>query len=116
MQDICGRCGRELRSLRSRKLGFGETCWRKMRAAVAVLRSEIDEQKIGAFTPKQIDSAEEIIEIGGVVHVGDDTFQMISTDGLALFTTTLFTCNCEAGERGTECYHQAAALIFSAAL
>lgn len=84
-----------------------------MRAVIALLRAEHERELIGAFKPHQIDSAEELIEVGGVVgHVGDDRFEMISTDGLALYTASLFSCNCPAGERGEECYHQAAVVIF----
>lgn len=116
MQDICRRCGRRLTSHRSRKLGFGEECWRRMRAAIAVLRSEIEDQKIGAFTPRQVESATELISDGGIAYVGDFSFQTVSTDGTARYTTSLFDCTCPAGERGEECYHQAAVLIFEAAL
>ena len=27
--SVCLRCGRKLKSPKSRELGFGETCWRK---------------------------------------------------------------------------------------
>lgn len=114
--DICGRCGRKLSSARSRKLGFGEECWRRMRAAVAALRLEVRENKIGAFKPHQIDSALELISDGGVAHIGDYVFETVSLDGLERYATTIFECTCPTGERGDSCYHQAAVLVFEAAL
>lgn len=111
MQDICGRCGRRLTSLRSRKLGFGEECWRRMRAAISALRAEVEGRKIGAFTPRQIDSAEELVADGGIAHLGDYRFEVISSDGTERYTATLLECTCPAGERGEECYHQVATMI-----
>lgn len=116
MQDICGRCGRKLTSVRSRKLGFGEMCWRRMRAVIVELRAEIEYQKIGAFTSRQIESAIELIEDGGIAYLGDFSFEVVSTDGDSRYTASLFDCTCPAGERGEECYHQAAVSIFEGAL
>lgn len=116
MQDICRRCGRKLTSHRSRKLGFGEECWRRMRAAIAVLRFEVEYQKIGAFTSRQIDSAEELVADGGIAYLGDYSFETVSTDGSTRYKTSLFNCTCPAGERGEECYHQASVLIFESVL
>lgn len=114
--DICKRCGRKLTSVRSRKLGFGEECWRRMRAAVAVLRLEAQENKIGAFRPHQIDSALELVVDGGIAHIGDYVFETVSSNGLERYATTLFECTCLSGERGESCYHQAAVLVFGAVI
>lgn len=116
MNEVCGRCGRRLTSARSRKLGFGEMCWRRMRAAVAELRAEVEAGKIGAFLPHQITSAQELIDDGGVAYVGDYSFVTISTDGTERYTTSIFDCTCPAGERGESCYHQAAVVILEAVL
>lgn len=82
-----------------------------MRAVIALLRAEHERELIGAFKPHQIDSAEELIELGGVVYADDYSFTVLSTDGLERYTASLFSCNCPAGERGEECYHQAAVVI-----
>lgn len=114
MSEVCGRCGRSLSSVRSRKLGFGEECWRKMRALIASLRAERERELIGAFADHQIDSALELIADGGIAHIGDYVFITVSTDGVDRYTTTGFECSCPAGLRGDDCYHQAAALVFQA--
>lgn len=115
MSDVCGRCGRTLTGRRSRKLGFGEECWRRMRAVAAQLRAEHERELIGAFAEHQVDSALELIADGGIAHIGDYVFITISSDGLDRYTTTGYECSCPAGLRGDDCYHQAAALAFQAA-
>ena len=114
MSEVCRRCGRKLSSVRSRKLGFGEECWRKMRALITSLRAEREHELIGAFAEHQIDSALELIADGGIAHIGDYVFITVSTDGVDRYTTTGFECSCPAGLRGDDCYHQAAALVFQA--
>lgn len=116
MSNVCGRCGRKLSSATSQARGYGEECWRKVRAAVVALHDERERGLIGAFGERQIDAAEETIELGAIVHVGDYTFEILSTDGLTLYTCTIFTCNCPAGERNESCYHQASAVLLQAAV
>lgn len=111
MLDVCKRCGRKLSSHRSMKLGYGEECWRKMRAVAASIRNEHERGLIGAFTDRQIDSAVELITDGAIVHIGDDIFVAVSTDGAEQYCCTIFECTCPAGERDLNCYHQAAALV-----
>lgn len=115
MSDVCGRCGRTLTGHRSRKLGFGEECWRKMRVAVASLRAERERELIGAFAEHQIDSALELIADGGIAYLGDYTFEVVSTSGQERYHTSGFDCTCPRGERGDDCYHQAAVIVFEAA-
>lgn len=116
MSNVCGRCGRKLSSLESQARGYGETCWRKVNATAAVLYGERKRGLIGAFGERQIDAAVETVELGAIVHVGDDKFVILSTDGLTLYTSTIFTCNCPAGERNESCYHQASAVLLQAAV
>lgn len=116
MSSMCGRCGRKLSSVKSQARGYGEECWRKVRATAANLYDERERGLIGAFTERQIDSAVEAVELGAIVHTGNYTFQILSTDGYALYTTTIFTCNCPAGERNESCYHQASAVLLQAAV
>lgn len=115
MQDACRRCWRKLTSPRSRKLGFGEECWRRMRASAAAIRAEHERNLIRSFTERQVESALELITDGAIVHIGEDVFEVVSTDGTEHYRCTIFECTCPAGERDVNCYHQAAALVFQAA-
>ena len=114
MFTVCGRCARALRSSRSRKLGFGEECWRKMRATARVIRDEY-RRGLSSFTGRQVDAALELITDGGIVHIGDYTFTSVSTDGSEQYVCTGFECTCPAGERDVNCYHQLAAIVLQGA-
>lgn len=86
-----------------------------MRVVAAEVRDEYARGLIGAFTDRQVDSAEEAIELGAAVHIGNFRFEVLSTDGSTLYTSTIFTCTCPAGERNENCYHQVVAAILQGA-
>jgi hypothetical protein len=100
--NTCGRCGRPLRSARSRKLGFGEACWTKV---LAELRAGED-----VFSARQLGDAREVIEQGGVIYYRRGVYMVVSTDGTQVHRTTRDRCTCWAGLAGRLCYHTAAAV------
>lgn len=107
MTDTCGRCGRKITSSRSRKLGYGQECWTKIRAAVALVRND--------YTARQIEQARELIADRGIVHLRRNVFLTVSTDGTEIHRTAPQACNCIAGLRSIHCYHTAAVKMLMAA-
>lgn len=83
-----------------------------MRASATAIRAEYARGVSRAFTDQQVESALELITDGGIVHVGDDVFEVVSTDGTQRYLCTIFECTCPAGERDVNCYHQVASLVF----
>ncbi|MDT0387831.1 DUF6011 domain-containing protein [Streptomyces dubilierae] len=102
----CLRCGRTLRSAKSRTTGYGPKCAAKVR------HSPVD---TGDYKPHQIVSARELIEDGAIVPLRSVVFIAVSTDGTETYRTAPMACSCPAGLKGTRCYHQLAARMLLAA-
>ncbi|MFF3151827.1 DUF6011 domain-containing protein [Streptomyces sp. NPDC057910] len=105
----CIRCGRHLTSAKSRAIGYGPTCARKIRTATTFVSSRTD------YSPDQVDSACQLIEDGGILPLRSVIFLTVSTDGTELHRTAPTGCNCKAGLKGGRCYHQLAARMLLAA-
>lgn len=102
----CLRCGRALRSAKSRAAGYGAKC------ATHIRRAAVD---LADYQAHQIASARELIEDGGIVPLRSVVFLVVSTDGTEIHRTAPTGCNCKAGLKGTRCYHQLAARLLLAA-
>lgn len=102
----CLRCGRVLRSLKSRAAGYGAKCAAKVRAA----RVDTTDYK-----PHQIDSARELIADGAIIPLRSVIFIAVSSDGTETYKTAPTACSCPAGIKGSRCYHQLAARMLLAA-
>lgn len=105
----CARCGRILHSPNSVALGYGPTCFRKIRAAAEVV-------DLSAYKREQVKKAAELLAHGGVIRAGH-LYLVASSDGSARYQTspTSGTCTCKAGQHGRRCYHLAAATVLAAA-
>jgi hypothetical protein len=107
--QACLRCGRALRSEKSRSLGYGPTCARKIRHAEATSDAK----------PEQLAKAVEAIETGAVVPVprrhGVRVFRVVSSHGdRAYLTTPAGHCTCTAGLHGRKCFHVLATQLIAA--
>lgn len=102
----CLRCGRVLRSAKSRALGYGPKCATKVR------RTAVD---LSDYKPHQITSARELIEDGAIVPLRSVVFITVSTDGTETYRTAPTGCTCKAGLKGSRCYHSLAARLLLAA-
>ncbi|MFF4834091.1 DUF6011 domain-containing protein [Streptomyces sp. NPDC001315] len=102
----CLRCGRALRSAKSRATGYGAKCAAKVRNAPVDLTD---------YKPHQIASAQELIEDGAIILIRGNVFAAVSTDGTETHLVHPAACNCKAGLKGTRCYHQLAARLLLAA-
>ncbi|QBI56822.1 DUF6011 domain-containing protein [Streptomonospora litoralis] len=102
----CRRCHRPLTSARSIRLGYGKGCWAEIRAEKATLEG---------YKDHQIASATEAIEDGALVHYRDGIHLVVSADGTRTHRATAHHCTCQAGVRGTRCWHTAAVQILTAA-
>lgn len=102
----CLRCGRTLRTTKSRSLGYGPTCARHIRRAAVDLTD---------YKPHQITSARELIEDGAIIPLRSVIFIAVSTDGTETYKTAPTACSCPAGLKGSRCYHQLAARMLLAA-
>lgn len=91
----CARCNRPLR----KTTGLGPVCARRARAEAT-------------YKQHQIDKARQLTEDGGIVDTGIRTnrrrrvFQVIASNGVDRYFTTIAACTCPAGKRGTRCYHR----------
>lgn len=99
--ERCRRCGRKLRSKRSRSVGYGRVClWRIGRALPK-----------GA-TQEQVDKAVQLIDDGGLAPVGArfraKVFRIVSSRGDDYYLTCATHCTCPAGRREKLCYHRVA--------
>ena len=100
----CARCGRALRTAKSRTAGLGPVCARIVRAESA------------GYSPRQIADARELIELGGIIRLRGLIWLAVSTDGLDVHRTDARGhCSCPAGLRQIRCYHAAAASLLLAA-
>jgi hypothetical protein len=102
----CLRCGRVLRSTKSRAAGYGAKCAAKVRNA------PVDTTDYKAH---QVQSARELIEDGAIIPLRSVIFITVSTDGTETYKTAPTACNCPAGLKGSRCYHQLAARLLLAA-
>lgn len=98
----CARCGRVLTSPASIRRGYGAGCWTLVRAG----KHTAD---LADYKPHQIDSARELLEDGGLLHLRNNIFLAVSSDGTRTHRTTAHHCTCHAGLRSTPCFHTAAA-------
>lgn len=104
---LCLRCGRELRSDRARRAGYGSECWTAITAAMK-------QADLTAWTSQQVSDALELIRDGGIVLIRDPhsyAFRSTSSAGDAFYLTVTAACSCPAGQRELLCYHRAAVEI-----
>lgn len=99
----CRRCGRTLKSQRSRKAGIGRVCKRIDR-----MQAVID-----TFPLWQIEKAKEVIDLNAFQQDGE-LFKILSSDGSKIYMTTDDACTCEAGQHGKMCYHSVAVMLLTA--
>lgn len=99
----CRRCGRTLRTARSRSLGYGPVCARIHRAETA------------GYTARQIAAARELIADKAIVRLRSVVYLTVSTDGTETYRTAPSGCTCPAGLKSRPCYHSAAARMLLAA-
>ena len=105
----CLRCGRALRAARSRSLGYGPTCTRKVREAA---KAEV----VAQYKPHQIAKAEELIEQGALIPLRSGIYLAPSSDGTRTYKAHRTACSCPAGVKGLHpCKHRIAAHILSLA-
>lgn len=102
----CHRCGRTLRSAVSCARKYGSGCWAIVRRAARALND-----RLAAFTRRQVGLAVELIEDAAIVPGYDGLFYAVSSDGAEVYETTAEACSCPASK---ECYHRAAVLILAA--
>ncbi len=106
----CLRCGRELRSVAALARGYGEGCWRKVRAAERTA-------DLSAWTPAQIAEAEQAIEDGAVVpSTREGVYHVVSVDGSEVHLVHRDGCSCTAGlktHHPRPCWHRCAVAIIT---
>ena len=107
----CGKCHRTLRNAASVALGFGPTCYRKIKAQ-ATARAIT-----AAYKPHQITKAQELLALGALVPLrGHRVFLVPSQDGARAYRTHLAACTCPAGVKGVHpCKHRIAAHMIALA-
>jgi hypothetical protein len=103
----CRRCHRRLTSPASITAGYGPRCQARRRTAARAIPA--------GFTAAQIDKARELIEDDAIVPLRGRVFRVVASDGQRTYLTAPQACNCDAGRRCRACYHQAAAIMLSAA-
>lgn len=106
--EECRRCGRKLRSRRSREVGYGPVCRLRIKLALPV-----------GTTDEKLGKALDLIESGGIVQleVGrrkNSIFQVVSSRGDQKYLVASMVCTCPAGRRGVTCYHQVAVSVVTA--
>lgn len=111
----CGKCHRTLRSAASVALGFGPTCYRKVRQAAKA------KAITAAYKPHQIAKAEELLALGALVPLrGNRIFLVPSAekDGTPrTYRTHKNACTCPAGVKGVHpCKHRIAAHMVALAV
>jgi uncharacterized Zn finger protein len=98
----CLRCGRKLRTARSRELNYGPIClWRITNALPH------------ATTQTQLEKAADLISDGGIVLTGmgrrrNQVFRVVSSNGTDRYLTATNLCTCPAGRAERLCYHRVA--------
>lgn len=101
----CGKCHRTLRNATSMALGYGPTCYRKIRQAAKA------KAITAAYKPHQIIKAQELLALGALVPLrGNRVFLVPSNDGAQTYRTHRVACTCPAGIKGLHpCKHRIAA-------
>jgi hypothetical protein len=105
MFDKCRRCGRQLRSQRSRDLGYGVWCLRRVIKAVSALNPQP--------SPIQVEKAFDALLDGAVTRYRS-IFKIVSSDGYRRYTVTRSACTCAAGMHDRLCWHRVAVIIAKA--
>lgn len=107
----CGKCHRPLRAAASVALGYGPTCYRKVKAQAKA------KAITAAYKPHQIVKAEELLSLGALVPLrGNRVFLVPSQDGARTYRTHKAACTCPAGVKGVHpCKHRIAAHMISLA-
>jgi hypothetical protein len=105
----CLRCGRVLRSQKSRAAGYGAWCAAKIRAAALA-------EAVRGFTAAQIDKARELITDGGLIPTSrPGVFRAVSSKGDASYLAHSAACSCPGGLRSrSACYHSLAVRVVMA--
>lgn len=109
----CGKCHRTLRTAASIALGYGPTCYRKIKAQAKA------QAITAAYKPHQIAKAEELLSLGALVPLRKGIFLVPSTDadGERLYRTHVAACTCPAGVKGVHpCKHRIAAHMVALAV
>jgi hypothetical protein len=111
----CGKCKRTLTSAASVALGYGPTCYRKIKATAKA------KAITAAYKPHQIEKAQELLALGALVPLrGNRIFLVPSTekDGTArVYRTHRNACTCPAGVKGAHpCKHRIAAHMVALAV
>ncbi len=108
----CLDCRRPIRSAESLATGRGAGCRAKIRKAAK-------QADLSAWTPQQIEDAEQAIEDGAVVpSTRPDVFHVVSTDGTEVHRTAPHGCNCTNGlltRPSRPCWHRCSVAIVLAA-
>jgi hypothetical protein len=103
-----GGCGRTLRSAEAVARGYGSRCWAKVRKAARTA-------DLSAWTPSQVEEAEQAIEDGAVVpSTREGVFHVVSVDGSEVHRTAEHGCNCTSGLKTRQprpCWHRCAVAI-----
>lgn len=107
----CGKCKRTLTSAASVALGFGPTCYRKVKQAAKAKAIAT------AYKPHQIVKAQELLDLGALVPLrGRRVFLVPSSDGTETYRTHRAACTCPAGIKGVHpCKHRIAAHMIALA-
>lgn len=101
----CRKCHRTLTNAASIALGWGPTCYRKIKQAAKA-------KVIAAlYKPHQIVKAKELLDLGALVPLrGRHVFLVPSSDGTETYRTHRAACTCPAGIKGLHpCKHRIAA-------
>lgn len=109
----CGKCHRTLRSAASVALGYGPTCYRKVRQAAKA------KAITAAYKPHQIAKAEELLALGALVPLRNGIHLVPSSDadGERLYRVHMAACTCPAGVKGVHpCKHRIAAHMVALAV
>lgn len=107
-----GGCGYTLRSAKAVARGYGARCWAKIRKAATTA-------DLSAWTPAQIEEAQQTIEDGAVVpSTRKGVFHVVSSDGTEVYRTAEHGCTCSNGlltRPSRPCWHRCAVVIVLAA-
>jgi hypothetical protein len=100
--ERCRRCGRKLRSARSKSIGYGRVCFWRIKNALP-----------RGHTLAQVEKALDLINDGGVVslaigHRKNQVFRVVSSNGEDTYLTAAVLCTCPAGRAERLCYHRVA--------
>jgi hypothetical protein len=106
----CRKCHRTIRTAASVALGYGPTCWRKVKQAAKA-------KAISQYKPHLIIKAQELLSLGALVPLrGNRVFLVPSSDGSQTYRTHRAACTCPAGAKGLHpCKHRIAAHMISLA-